>query len=272
MTNAAIGLNNYATGENSRFPELWRGCVGAWAMCLGPTGTRLFDFSGRQNWGTLSNMDAATDWVVSGGQYALDFDGVDDVVRLPFSIEMPFTVSGWFSSRSTTATQYALSICSSISNAPHYSLIFDGNAVGDLIYAAHEGDATAFQGSSFTGYVANQMYHLTGVFRSSTNRQLYVNANAQAVNTTSVGTTTINRLAIGRFDRLSPAVPFDGVADDIRVYNRALTEPVIRLLASKRGIAYERRSRRRVNEQAAAAALNAIYATRQTQLIGGGLL
>ena len=71
---------DYGTHDESAYPELWSGCVGAWAPCLGPTGTRLHDLSRYRNWGTLTNMDAATDWVVSGGRYALDFDGSNDYV------------------------------------------------------------------------------------------------------------------------------------------------------------------------------------------------
>ena len=56
------------------YPELWRGCVGAWCPSLGPTGLTLRDWSGFGNHGTLTNMDPGTDWVLSGGRYALDFD------------------------------------------------------------------------------------------------------------------------------------------------------------------------------------------------------
>jgi len=71
---------HYGTYDESAYPDLWDGVVGYWSPCLGPTGTRLHDVSRGNNWGTLTNMDAATDWVIDGGQYALDFDGVNDSV------------------------------------------------------------------------------------------------------------------------------------------------------------------------------------------------
>ena len=77
-------LSDYGTYDESTVPRLWDGVVGAWCPSLGPTGSRLRDFSRSNNWGTLTNMDAATDWVVDGGQYALDFDGVNDYVTIPF--------------------------------------------------------------------------------------------------------------------------------------------------------------------------------------------
>jgi len=54
--------------------------VGRWCPSAGATGFRLLDRSGRGNHGALTNMDAASDWVVSGGKGALDFDGSNDYV------------------------------------------------------------------------------------------------------------------------------------------------------------------------------------------------
>jgi hypothetical protein len=69
-----------AKGPSECAPEwswAWDGLVGLWAPALGPTGNALFDLSGRNNHGTLTNMDPATDWVGSPGGWALDFDGSD---------------------------------------------------------------------------------------------------------------------------------------------------------------------------------------------------
>ena len=88
---------DFGTHDESAYPELWDGVVGAWCPSLGPTGSRLHDHSRGMRWGTLVNMDAATDWVLTGGQYALDFDGVDDYVAagsLP-DFTGDFTLSGW---------------------------------------------------------------------------------------------------------------------------------------------------------------------------------
>jgi hypothetical protein len=56
----------------------------------------LRDWSGYGQNGTLTNMDAVTDWVTSGGRYALDFDGVNDFVGFgttyPQSATQPFSL------------------------------------------------------------------------------------------------------------------------------------------------------------------------------------
>ncbi len=56
-------------------------------------------------------MDAATDWVVDGGRYALDFDFVNDYVSLgttwiPLSTSSPFTYSAWVKITSFDTTRY----------------------------------------------------------------------------------------------------------------------------------------------------------------------
>jgi hypothetical protein len=89
-----------------RNTNLWQGVVGFWSASAGPSGYRLLDRSGRGNHGTLTNMDAATDWVVDGGRYALDFDGSNDLVDISFSAfagVSSATISGWFRRTATSA-------------------------------------------------------------------------------------------------------------------------------------------------------------------------
>jgi hypothetical protein len=83
-----VSWEDYATGPSECAPEwswAWEGLVGLWAPALGPTGNALFDLSGRNNHGTLTNMDPATDWVGSPYGGALDFDGIDDHILVPSS-------------------------------------------------------------------------------------------------------------------------------------------------------------------------------------------
>ena len=58
------------------------GLVGAWCPSLGPSGYTLLDRSGRGNHGTLTNMDAGSDWLGMPGGWALDFDGTNDSVAI----------------------------------------------------------------------------------------------------------------------------------------------------------------------------------------------
>lgn len=87
----AQGFDRHA-GE-SACPGLWDGLVGAWVASLGPTGSTLFDVSGRHNHGTLTNMDPATDWVPTQHGWALDFDATDDYVEIGTKTVLEFSTA-----------------------------------------------------------------------------------------------------------------------------------------------------------------------------------
>ena len=76
---------SYATGyarnaSESANPNLWKGLVGAWMPSFGVTGNTLKDVSGNENDGTLTNMDAASDWVATSKGLALDMLSPDDFI------------------------------------------------------------------------------------------------------------------------------------------------------------------------------------------------
>ena len=87
---------NASESEN---PGSWLGLVGAWAPALGPTGSTLRDVSGNNNHGTLTDMDPATDWVISGNPrlpgWALDFDGSNDYIDIPSFNVANITIEAW---------------------------------------------------------------------------------------------------------------------------------------------------------------------------------
>jgi len=89
---------------NTQHP-LGHGCVGWWEMNVG-SGLVVPDISGQNNHGTMTNMDAATDWVQGrrGGEWALEFDGVDDCVNagdFPQADGGSLSVNVWFAHTDT---------------------------------------------------------------------------------------------------------------------------------------------------------------------------
>lgn len=86
-------------GSKSCAPGLWRDLVGYWPLAAGG-GTTAFDLSGYRNHGTLTNMDPATDWVMTEKGPALEFGGdtTDQYVALSSPIDFdvnPFSISLW---------------------------------------------------------------------------------------------------------------------------------------------------------------------------------
>ena len=100
---------NASESEN---PKLWDGLVGAWLPSLGVTGETLRDVSGNGNHGTLTNMDAATDWVTTSKGLALDFDGSNDYVDCGTSqsteVVDSISITGWVKKESNKSYNQAI--------------------------------------------------------------------------------------------------------------------------------------------------------------------
>jgi hypothetical protein len=241
------------------FPELWNGCIGAWAPCLGPTGLTLRDWSGFRRHGTLTNMDTSSDWVRSRGQYAVDLDGSNDHISVPSSglrFTGPQSVSLWVNWRSIT-----------VANRPHVFTLADstGNFTTQMSAGINNFGAPVEGGSNFTvnaysidaGGLWGRAY-TSATFSSRLNEwinfvfghngttwQIYVNGVADCVVTHALGPRamiTADPLLLGAS---AGARYTDGLIDDVMMFNRMVTPSEARLLASRRGIAYELAPRRR---------------------------
>lgn len=247
---------SYANGFAPRdgqplYSELWRGCVGAWAPCLGPTGLTLRDWSGYGNHGTLTNGPVFN---VHTGKYAVTFDGVNDFVSTSSNVMnmqngQDFTVSCWFRSTSIASDQI---IVSARNNNP-------GPAVAYLTGSKYSVYTFNQVVAGSTILASNTWYHGVTVHRG-TSFLLYVNGRQDGSSGTD-GTFSSNAAFL--IGSQTNASFFSGQIDDVRLYNRALTEVEIRNLASRRGIAYELAQRRR-------ASVGITFNRRRRLLVGAG--
>jgi hypothetical protein len=237
--------------------------VGWWCPSIDATGGILLDRSGRNNHGTLTNMDPASDWVASG-KGALDFDGVDDFVNTGnWSNSLTrISVSAWVRPTSGTRQDF-VSKWGSINY--QYVLLQGVTASRFQFYISTTSSNAIGSGDSTTVISAGVWYHVVGTYDGSTVR-LFINGLLE--NSTShsgnLSASTQNNLIGKSGDAL-----FAGQLDDIRIYNRALTAgEVSQLWQIGRGNMPLRR-RRRYTQQAAG--FKAYWARRQSQLIGGGV-
>ena len=272
-------FQDYGTFDESAYPELWDGVVGAWCPSLGPTGLRLHDHSRRSNWGTLTNMDAATDWTLSGGQYALDFDGTNDYVATAQGVPIAsavLSVSLWIWRRDTPTTFPRLI---DLSDGAHsVQAVFDmGQAGSGFLVTKHTQYQSGVTGTQW-GFVPtlqtwehivinyNGVTSSTRVWRNGVEQTGAANNNIGAAAAT-------NTLVFGVRRDLNAVTQLDGQLDDMTIFNRALSAGEIRqLYLLGRGGMYQRRRRtlRRVGVEQGAA-FKAYWARRQNQIIGGGV-
>jgi hypothetical protein len=237
-----------------RYPGLWRGCVGAWNPGLGPTGLTLRDWSGYGNHGTLTNMDAGTDWVVSGGRYALEHDGSNDLILCgnspSVSTSVPFTISGWVNCYSLISPQYP-KLCtfrSEQGSTPFEVTLSDQSAYRGVSIGSAGVSWGQFRNS--IAFVTNAWTHIGVTYSGasgtlSTSFVIYVNGLGVPANVSGLFSGLGNTTTIGGPSSGGSSNVLLGSWDDLRLYGRVLSPQEIRLLASRRGIAYEMAPRRR---------------------------
>lgn len=183
-------------------------------------------------------MDAATDWVVNGGSYAIDVDGSND--RLVYSTFPALTAtygestfSLWFKrANNATGVQNFL--------ARNSTDFYMGVYLNQLYFSVNSGgyvntSGTYLDTTSFHHFCGRARYNGSGtVFEIFHDGALIVTSSASPIShATGTGT-----LYIGGRNAVD-AWSFPGQLDDVRIYNRSLADKEIRNLSQRRGIAYE---------------------------------
>ncbi len=250
-----------------RYPSLWRGCVFAAAPCLGPSGVTLYDWSGFGNHGTLTNMDPATDYVISAERYCLDFDNTNDQVRMPVKViaGADHSQTCWVMTRATNDDQYVLALETFVGEI---LCRIDIGASGKIFGYVFDGASRNIGAAAIS---ANMWYHACFT-RSGNVFTFYLNGRqtGQATYTPTIfAGNGVNDIG-GRRNNAT-LNPMNGQIDDVRIYNRAIAPSEVAVLAARRGIAYELAEPVAYTAEQAAA-FQAAWAYRQRMLIGGGVL
>ena len=244
-------LSDYGTYGTSAYMDQWSGVIGAWCPSLGPTGLRLHDFSRRANWGTLNNMDAATDWIVDAGRYVIDVDGSNDFIDMgdPTSLETPLvTFSLWCRPRTTNQSPFS-TIAGKEWSTPRTSPFvsykfganFSSNASGPYSFEINVNGTNRSIAATF-GPSAGRLDFLCGTYDGATIR-FYVNG----VLNNSASHSGVIQYSNGPFRIGANATGgelYNGNVDDILVSDRALSAAEVweRYLLGPAGI-YQRRRR-----------------------------
>lgn len=215
--------------------SLASGIAGYWRLDDGTGSITARDWSGRANDGDLTNIGEDTGWIEGVvGDYALQFDGVDDFVE---AASAPVTGSGdrtvifWVNPSSTPGAGPGKHVV-------EWGEGGTGKRYSIKISPPDNRLRIEFNGASYTSTLTvpqGQWSMVTVVLDGTTvgDHTLYVN---EAKDTGAVGATVINTGAsngmhightymntLGDYDQRA----FHGALDDVRVYNRALSESEI---------------------------------------------
>jgi len=157
-------------------------------------------------------------------------DGVDDYITIPASSEVSsnndFTISLWF--QTTDAWAYILD-----ERVPYergYGLTISGDPIG-FSFGVQDGIAN---GNSVFPQIAvnNGKWHNVIAVRKGTTLYLYVDGNLLDSKTgTLINIGSANTINIGkRYTNTAAEAYYDGIIDDLRIYNRALSDSEIQTL------------------------------------------
>jgi len=185
------------------------------------SGTAAYDRSGNGNDGTLTNGPTWTSGKVGG---ALSFDGVDDRVEIPNLInnKSQLTVSAWFKYTNSGTWRWIFG------TGPGGVYIGAAVTAGGNTIRYHNPCYTSGNGSHTLS--PNTWYHLFYVYNANAGFQKgYINGeqdytfNCSAV----LSTSATNAIGAGFWNNNEY---FQGLIDDVRIYNRALSESEIQAI------------------------------------------
>ncbi|WP_330286655.1 sialidase family protein [Streptomyces sp. NBC_00576] len=170
---------------------------------------------------------AQTTGVFGGG--AVEFDGVDDAVRLPYSDRLPlgtkdFTVALWFRSTATTGDRPLLWMGGVGSTQPQIWLRAEpaSNRVRGLMTVREGASAVRTASATSVGTYNDGQWHFVALRRGGGQFTLFVDGTAVSV--ADVAGTVSRNSAFGVHigQRVDSLQHFSGAIDDVRVWDRAL--------------------------------------------------
>ena len=223
------------------------GLVGYWAMDEGGSGTTLLDSSPPANTGTLQ---VAGTWVTPGkvGPYALSLNGTSQYAKVDdndcLDPGTAITLSAWVkpTNPTTYTTQYIIKKATMNGGAAGNGYELSLSSAGRVFVRFNQGtSADTFRINSSTSYPLNgsAWMHVAATYNGTTMR-LYVNGVEECRNPTGdtpcsnkAGPASIaaNALFLGLGAQGDGVSKFQGQMDEARIYNRALSECEIRVLA-----------------------------------------
>ena len=209
--------------------QLTNGLVGYWSFNAPdmhwPTNV-AYDRSGRGNNGSILNMSTSSSPVSGASGQALNFDSINDHILVPNStslnITSSITISAWIKPNSFGQNNFGRIVHKDGVNGYIFSLNNNSITNGLLFYS---GGVNASTSNVIT---LNRWQHVASVFNGST-VTLYVNGIAVSTQAQPALTASTASLGIG----IRPADSlrgFDGIIDEVRIYNRALSDSEMKQL------------------------------------------
>ena len=176
--------------------------------------------------GTMTDADSVTSGAFAGPRNCLDFDGVDDYVNLnsPTALDNlghgSYTIEAWIK---TSLVDTRQAIVGNYDGTPAY--VLELHNTGNLRFYVNDCGY-----NSSANIDDDQWHHVAGVRDFGNDIRMYVDGvEVYSYGSDSEGSFTVaNNTMIGRNPSSSFALNFDGLIDDVRIWNTARTPQQIR--------------------------------------------
>jgi len=221
-----------ASDVNTTFIRVIDGVVGAWHFDEG-SGTVAHDTSGEGNDGTLYDGNTTNDdgntppqWIDGKFGKALSFDGMDDYVKVPDSASLDITdeiaIAAWIKWQGGAG---GATTSKSIVDKRNCYVVDIGHTEHKVKFWIYT-DTWKNSNPSTTSVDDGNWHYIVGVYDGS-NIIIYVDSVAENNNNIGAETisTSIENLFVG--SREGQRQYFNGIIDEVRIYNRALSEEEI---------------------------------------------
>ncbi len=245
-TTVYTGTGSYqglAAGYDYGNLQLNNGLVGYWKLDDGPGSTKARDDSGNGNHGTLMNgptWSTNTPTTSFYNPYSMEFDGVNDTIAIPRSISLEpntITISIWakrLGDSSSTKHGLISKLFKNANSVPHasYGIYYDRNNNNqiELFLGYTDGSFVSYYSSDLP---LNEWMHFSGVYDLS-NVKLYIDGSlANTYSATKPIKFDSDSIFIGSKSPTTSAPDwYNGLLDDVRIYNRALSASEVAALAA----------------------------------------
>ncbi len=136
--------------------------------------------------------------------------------------DAPLTICGWYNTDSLTAFQIIGGVFDSGSYNNQIRLALAGDEAGDYVQAIIW-DGFYSHADTTIAYSTGIWQYACGVYVSTSERHVYLNANNKGTNTDSRTPSSIDTTSIGRSGDSTPDAYMSGIIDEVRISNVART-------------------------------------------------
>ena len=143
---------------------------------------------------------------------------------------VPYSVASWFWSVNNTSSQVVFGSSDKDVGNNDFGILVSGDVGGDPVRVFSR-NTSFVSASTSSGFAASEWQHACGIWRTTALREAYLNGGGKGTETTTVTNTAQDRISVGRLGDSTPSTSTGIFLRDVRIYNYAISEEMVQILA-----------------------------------------